>query len=84
MKALVVACLLAVCLAEPASAVPQGLPDGSPCMFNRDCLSGKCRGGSHKKCQGPPLLPAGAACLRNVECSSGKCRGGAHKRCQGD
>jgi len=30
----------------------QGLPDGAPCTFNRDCISGKCRGGAHKQCQG--------------------------------
>ncbi|HKA28787.1 MAG TPA: hypothetical protein VKH82_05395 [Candidatus Binatia bacterium] len=84
MKALVLASLVAVCLAVPVSGFAQPLPDGSPCMFNRDCLSGKCRGGANKKCQGPPLLPGGAICLHNAQCSSGKCRGGAHKKCQGD
>src|SRR5262245_42395872 len=79
MKALVVASLLTVCLAVPVSGLAQGLPDGSPCMFNRDCLSGKCRGGANKKCQGPPLLPGGAACTKNAQCTSGKCRGGANK-----
>jgi hypothetical protein len=36
------------CLVAPAAVIAQSLPDGSPCMFNRDCLSGKCRGGAHK------------------------------------
>ena len=84
MKALVLASLVAVCLAVPVSGFAQPLPDGSPCMFNRDCLSGKCRGGANKKCQGPPLLPGGATCIHNAQCASGKCRGGVHKKCQGD
>ena len=87
MKPLVVALAIAtICLALPVSGrgAQGGLPDGSPCTFNRDCLSGKCRGGSNKRCQGPPLLPGGAECTRNAECSSGKCRGGHSKRCQGD
>jgi len=85
MKPLVVALAIAtICLALPVSGRAQGLPDGAPCKFNRDCLSGKCRGGSNKRCQGPPLLPRGASCTRNAECSSGKCRGGHNKRCQGD
>ncbi len=53
-------------------------------MFNRDCLSGKCRGGANKHCQGPALLPGGAPCKFNAQCASGKCRGGANKHCQGD
>jgi len=85
MKTLVAALVLAVtCLVAPRLAAAQGLPDGSPCMFNRDCLSGKCRGGANKHCQGPPLLPGGATCKFNAQCSSGKCRGGANKHCQGD
>jgi hypothetical protein len=72
------------CLVLPGPGWAQGLPDGSPCTFNRDCLSGKCRGGANKKCQGPPLLPDDAQCLKNAQCSSGKCRGGARKKCQGD
>ena len=85
MKPFVVALVLAAaCLVLPTSARAQGLPDGAPCMFNRDCLSGKCRGGANKQCQGPPLLPGGATCLKNAQCSSGKCRGGANKHCQGD
>jgi hypothetical protein len=84
MKALVIAFLLSSCLAVPVTVVALGLPDGSPCLFNRDCISGKCRGGANKKCQGPPLLSDDATCLHNAQCSSGKCRGGAHKKCQGD
>jgi len=84
MKALMLVCMFMTCLAAPTVVAAQGLPDGSPCMFNRDCLSRKCRGGASKHCQGPPLLPDGAPCLRNAQCSSGKCRGGAHKKCQGD
>jgi len=85
MKVLMVVCTLTVCLVVPASAaMAQGRPDGAPCTFNRDCLSGKCRGGSNKRCQGPPLLPGDAQCTRNAECASGKCRGGSHKKCQGD
>ena len=76
--------LAAVCLVTPGLAAGAGLPDGSPCMFNRDCLSGKCRGGANKHCQGPPLLPGGAPCKFNAQCASGKCRGGANKHCQGD
>jgi hypothetical protein len=74
--------VLAAALAGPVFAA--GLPAGSPCTFNRDCLSGKCRGGSNKKCQGPALLPGGATCTLNAQCSSGKCRGGSNKHCQGD
>jgi hypothetical protein len=85
MKALVGAFAIAVvCLATPGLAAATGLPDGSPCMFNRDCLSLKCRGGANKHCQGPPLLPEGATCLHNAQCHSGKCRGGANKHCQGE
>jgi hypothetical protein len=84
MKALILLCMFMACLVAPAAVIAQSLPDGSPCMFNRDCLSGKCRGGAHKKCQGPPLLPGGAVCEKNAQCSSGKCRGGANKHCQGD
>jgi hypothetical protein len=85
MKTLVAALAIAVtCLALPGLAAARGLPDGSPCMFNRDCLSGKCRGGANKHCQGPPLLPGGATCKLNAQCASGKCRGGANKHCQGD
>ena len=85
MKALVAALTIAVlCLATPGFGAAAGLPDGSPCMFNRDCLSGKCRGGANKHCQGPPLLPEGATCFHNAQCASGKCRGGANKHCQGD
>lgn len=85
MKPFVVALAFAVtCLALPGPASTQGLPDGSPCRFNSDCISGKCRGGANKKCQGPPLLPGGSTCLKNAQCSSGKCRGGRNKHCQGD
>jgi hypothetical protein len=85
MKPFVAALTLAIaCLTVPPPLRAQGLGDGSPCRFNRDCLSRKCRGGHNKRCQGPPLLPSGASCTRNVECSSGKCRGGHNKRCQGD
>jgi hypothetical protein len=85
MRPLVVALAFAViCLGVPGSSSAQGLPDESPCTFNRDCLSHKCRGGAHKHCQGPPLLPAGAPCLHNAQCHSGKCRGGHNKACQGD
>ena len=85
MKTLVAALAIAVtCLVTPRLAAAQGLPDGSPCMFNRDCISGKCRGGVSKHCQGPPLLPEGSPCRFNAQCSSGKCRGGANKHCQGD
>jgi hypothetical protein len=85
MKPFVVALALALaCAAVPGSVRAAGLPDGSPCTFNRDCLSGKCRGGANKKCQGPPLLSDDAQCFKTAECSSGKCRGGAHKKCQGD
>jgi hypothetical protein len=84
MNSLVVAFVLAACLAVPGLASALGLPEGSPCMFNLDCISHKCRGGMHKHCQGPPLLPEGAPCLHNAECHSGKCRGGEHKHCQGD
>jgi hypothetical protein len=85
MKPLGVALAFAVvCLGVPGFSSAQGLPDGSPCTFNRDCLSQKCRGGAHKHCQGPPLLPAGAPCLHNAQCHSGKCRGGHNKACQGD
>ncbi len=84
MKLLVVAlALAAACLTAPGFASAQALGDGSPCRFNRECLSGKCRGGANKKCQGPPLLPDDAACRRNAECASGKCRGGRNKKCQG-
>jgi len=83
MKALVAAFAIAVvCLATPGLGATLG-GDGDPCMFNRDCLSGKCRGGANKHCQGPPLLPEGATCLHNAQCDSGKCRGGANKHCQG-
>jgi hypothetical protein len=84
MKPLVVALGLVLCLGVPGPMAAPGLPDGATCQFNRDCLSGKCRGGAHKKCQGPPLLPRGASCTLNAQCSSGKCRGGANKHCQGD
>jgi hypothetical protein len=88
MKPLIAALALAAAvLAAPDPGRAQasgGLPDGSPCTFNRDCASGKCRGGANKKCQGPPLLPSGATCRLNAQCSSGKCRGGRNKRCQGD
>ena len=85
MRTLVVALtFVVVCLAMPGRAAATRLPDGSPCMFNSDCISGKCRGGMEKHCQGPPLLPDGAPCKFNVECSSRKCRGGANKHCQGD
>jgi hypothetical protein len=85
MKPLVVALALTLtCAAVPGRGWAQGLPDDSPCTFNRDCLSGKCRGGAMKRCQGPPLLPRGSTCTKNAQCSSGKCRGGANKHCQGD
>jgi hypothetical protein len=85
MKTLVAALILAVaCLATPGLGAAQGLPEGAPCKFNRDCLSGKCRGGANKHCQGPALLPGGATCKLNAQCASGKCRGGANKHCQGD
>jgi len=76
--------LLISLLLLPLPLIAAGLPAGSPCSFNRDCLSGKCRGGANKHCQGPPLLPGGATCTLNAECSSGKCRGGHNKKCQGD
>jgi hypothetical protein len=86
MKPLIVALALALsCVVAPAGiASAQGLPAGGPCQFNRDCLSGKCRGGANKRCQGPQLLPSGAPCTKNAQCVSGKCRGGANKRCQGN
>jgi hypothetical protein len=85
MRTLVVALTFAaVCLAMPGRSAAAGLPEGSPCMFNSDCLSGKCRGGANKHCQGPALLPGGAPCKFNPQCASGKCRGGANKHCQGD
>ena len=86
MRTLVVALTLAaVYLAMPARPAAAGLLlEGAPCMFNSDCLSGKCRGGATKHCQGPALLPAGAPCKFKAECESRKCRGGASKHCQGD
>jgi len=85
MKLFVVALVLAAaCVGMPRFAVADRLPDGSPCLFNRDCISLKCRGGAMKHCQGPACLPRLATCLENAQCCSGKCRGGEHKRCQGD
>jgi len=86
MRTLVVALTFAaVCLAMPARHAAAGLlPEGAPCTFNSDCISGKCRGGANKHCQGPALLPSGAPCKFNAECLSKKCRGGASKHCQGD
>jgi len=87
MKPLLVALVLAMtCTTVPSRGWARELRgvDGAPCIFNRDCLSGKCRGGAFKRCQGPPLLPDGAPCTRNAQCSSGRCRGGANKQCQGD
>ena len=54
MRTLVVALTLAaVYLAMPARPAAAGLLlEGAPCMFNSDCLSGKCRGGATKHCQG--------------------------------
>ena len=87
MKPLVMALALAMtCATVPSrgwAKPPQG-GNGDSCRFNSDCVSGKCRGGAMKKCQGPPGLPDGSTCARNADCSSGKCRGGANKRCQGD
>ena len=61
MKPFVVALAIAVaCLALPGVGSAQRLPAGSPCTFNRDCLSGKCRGGSQQE------VPGSAAAARRL------------------